>query len=539
MTDAGVAGEPPVSSVRALMRPARVASDASLFIVAASSVALVGVVLRLAQLGNRALSFDEGYTVASAQRSFFEMLAVFRFEANGMLYAIVLWPLLRISESEAMVRAPAVVAGILTIPAVYWTGRMLVGRRAALLGMAVAAVSPALVGWSSYGRSYAFATLFATVSFGCVARATDRTSRPGSWRALYVLATLAMAYSSALALVLLPVHALAVWLRERGARGLRVWLGPILGLAFGLVPLVVMLYVASTYHDPLAWLWKPDRDLIRIVVGEVAAGPTFSGGERPGFAAAIGAVVIAILVATIILPRARLRMPDRGLQVVVGWALLPPIVLLLASEVRPVLWGRYLGIVVPALALLVGVALARLPKLVLLVYGAGLIALMVAASATPREPSVDFRTLGSWVETHRQADEPLVLYPVEQLAPLSYYARTLRVDGVMPVEEWGDTPVPQLVLGYRREIDWGDSPLGPPTASDLARLSARTGSFSIVAYPNLADDIPVAWARTRGCEVEFSNFDGLVTLSVRACRKAQSLTGQGSGRRDAGHTGPA
>jgi hypothetical protein len=113
--------------------------------------------------------------------------------------------------------------------------------------------------------------------------------------------------------------------------------------------------------------------------------------------------------------------------------------------------------------------------------------------------------------------EPLVLFPIEQLPAAAYYARSLRVDGVLPVEEWNDTPLPAELAGYRRDYDWGDSPVGPPTASDLVRLSSRTGSVLVLTYPNLAGGIPLDWALARSCDVEWARFDGLTALSVDAC----------------------
>ena len=47
---------------------------------------------------------------------------------------------------------------------------------------------------------------------------------------------------------------------------------------------------------------------------------------------------------------------------ILGWALFPPLLLFVVSQVRPMLWGRYLAIIVPALALLVAVLVVRMPK---------------------------------------------------------------------------------------------------------------------------------------------------------------------------------
>ncbi|MDQ3671446.1 MAG: glycosyltransferase family 39 protein [Actinomycetota bacterium] len=506
-------------------RPPRVAGfvdsavDRTGLLLAVAGAVLIGAALRVARLGERVLSFDEAYTVATAQRPFVDMLATFRFEANGTLYAVLLWPLLRISESEAMVRTPALIAGLATIPAVFWAARELVGHRAALVAAALTALSPALIGWSVYGRGYAFAILFAVLSFGCIARALDaEVDRPGKWRALFVLATLAMAYSSAVAAVtLLPVHAIALATRA-GKTGLRAWARAAVALVAGILPLAILLHVESTYRDPLAWLWKPDLALVRRVGGELVAGPAFFGDAGAGLAAAILAAAFAVVLVGLVLSRNRATIGGWALGTVLGWAFFPPLLLFVVSQARPMLWGRYLGIVVPALAVLVAVLIVRAPKVVAVACGAALASVLLIASLLTPAPHNDFREAAVWLEAHRRPAEPIVVYPIEQLPAYAYYARTLRVNGDMPVEEWNDTRLPEGVVGYRRDYDWGDAPIGPPTDAELARLASGTGSLLLLTYPNLTGGIDFTSADRRGCDVELAQFDGLSAVSYSACR---------------------
>lgn len=507
-----VAGSP-----LALITARRAAFDTWAFLGATLTLVVAGVALRLMRLDERVLSFDEGYTFATAHRSFLDMLAAFRFEANGTLYAILLWPLLRISESEAVVRVPALIAGVATIPAVYWTGRELLGKRAALLGAAIVAVSPVLIAWSVYGRGYPLAILLCTLSFGCLARALAGEGRTGLWRTLYVVSTLAMAYSSVLSLVVLPIHAIALWTRAGEASTRRAWGGASLALAIGLLPLGFLLYVESTYRDPLQWLWEPDSALIRLVAGELAAGSAYFGDRGSGLAGAIALMLVAIVLAGTLTPHARAVMSNSGARVILAWAIFPPLFLLAVSEVRPLFWSRYLGIVVPAVALLAAVILAHLPRKVALLLGAVLASVLLVASVRTSPPDRDYRDVASWLELARDRGEPIVLYPIEQLPPLAYYARELRVRGEIPVEEWNDTPLPPGVAGFRRDVDWGDSPIGPPSAGDLTRLSSRTGSVLLLTYPNLVNGIPLAAAQAQGCTVERTLFAGLVAFSLREC----------------------
>lgn len=486
-------------------------------IVTAAGIVTTGVVLRLYRLGERVLSFDESYTVATAQRSFLDMFGSFRFEANGTLYAIFLWPLLRISESEAVVRAPALVAGLATILAVFWVARDLVGHRAALVASALVAVSPAMIGWSVYARGYAFAILFAVLSFGCLARALDgEERRPARWRGLFLLATLAMAYSSAVAAVtLLPVYAVTVAARA-GKTGLRPWASAAFALVMGLLPLAILLHVESTYRDPLAWLWKPDLALVRRVGGELAAGPAFFGDAGAGITIAIAAAAAAIAVTGLVLARYRPARLGWEMRLLVAWALFPPLSLFLVSQIRPMFWGRYLGIIVPALALILAALIVRMPRVLAPVFAGTLLTFLLVASLMAPEPQRDFSVVARWLEAERRSSEPVVVYPIEQLPTLAYFAPSLRIDGDMPVAEWNDTRLPNGIVGYRRDYDWGEIPVGPPTAADLTRLASESGSFRVVTYHNLAAGIPLGWARALGCQITW--FDHSRGLSVRGCR---------------------
>ena len=91
----------------------------------------LALVLRLWGLTHKSLDGgDEPFSLALAQRPLGEMFELFGFEANGTIYSILLWPLVRITRHEWMLRLPALVAGVLAVAAIWWAGRELVGPRA-------------------------------------------------------------------------------------------------------------------------------------------------------------------------------------------------------------------------------------------------------------------------------------------------------------------------------------------------------------------------------------------------------------------------
>src|SRR5437763_9806579 len=159
---------------------------------AVTAVTLAGFALRIYHLGFHSLNGgDEPFSLALAQRSFGHMFNLFGFEANGTLYSVVLWPLIRIfNQSEALIRSPAMLAGALTVPAIWWAGRELVDSRAGIGAALLMAVNPMAVFHSQLARPFAFVMLFSVLSFATLARAVEEDGAAGGrrWWVLYVLA---------------------------------------------------------------------------------------------------------------------------------------------------------------------------------------------------------------------------------------------------------------------------------------------------------------------------------------------------------------
>ena len=76
-------------------------------------------------------------------------------EITPPLSFLLTWLTTRLGESPELVRLPALVAGIAAIPLVYLLGVLTVGRRAALLGATLTALSPFMIFYSAEARATA------------------------------------------------------------------------------------------------------------------------------------------------------------------------------------------------------------------------------------------------------------------------------------------------------------------------------------------------------------------------------------------------
>jgi len=113
------------------------------------------------------------------------------------------------------VRAPSLVAGILTISVVYCLARLLVGRLGAVLTSAVVILSPVIVWYSREGRMYAVTWLFVMLSFLLLVQAVR--SRHAAWLVPYGLAVALSLYSDISAVMaIVPQAAIIGWFLLRG-----------------------------------------------------------------------------------------------------------------------------------------------------------------------------------------------------------------------------------------------------------------------------------------------------------------------------------
>jgi mannosyltransferase len=444
---------------------------------------LVGVafLLRFVPLGYQSVWEDEAYTLALAQRSFGGMLHLFRFEANGLLYSLIVWPLVRIDQSTFVLRAPALAAGVAAVPALWWAGRGLVGRRGALFAAWLLAASPMAVYYSQEARAYSFVVLFSILGWGCL----DRALREGGrrWWLLYAITLAGAMYANGLAPLML-VPAQAVLVIAYGRKGLRAWALALAGAAALAAPITLLLVVESGHRNPLYWLGSPGIGQVLAAVRELVVGG--GSGVRITTITRVAAVLFVVLAAWVVLAGVRRGPSSPGLKAVCAWALVPLPLAVVLSYLHPILLARYEIEALPGAMLALGGLLARMRGRLRVVafLGLGAVSLVAVARQSTVTIKADFRSATTWMAERRQPGDPVLVDPLLRLPGLGYYDRSLRAaDGRLVVAEWGDAPLPVGVVGLEDPGGITDAPPGPPTARFVAGLLRRTGRLFIVSAP--------------------------------------------------------
>ncbi len=359
-----------------------------------------GIVLLLAdgyRLGRLTLWRDEAATVDGASRPLLRIIATAGHidAVNSTYYAFMHAWIAVAGISETALRLPSVLAMAVTAVSTAAIGRRLAragqlpaptltGVMAGLLFVA----APEVSWYAQEARAYGLVTMCAGIATYLLLRALA----DGRWRWWlgYGAAILATGLFNLLALPLLAAHGVTVWIaqaRQRPGRGpaapvaapspVSRWL-IMAGAAVALLSPLAMTGLGQG-NEELGWVTRPS-------LHSVSSLAVWFAGSRP-LALLMGALVITGVTATMV---TRPRAPLDTVTVAVPWLVLPPAMLLVVSQIRPLFDPRYVVYCLPALALLGAAGLAWITRFVMRIPGrkaagavgwlpAALIAVLLAA----------------------------------------------------------------------------------------------------------------------------------------------------------------
>jgi 4-amino-4-deoxy-L-arabinose transferase-like glycosyltransferase len=125
-------------------------------IAAVGAATLVGLAIRLYRLAAEPLSSQEIYTWDfSHQTVSFIFGPLSRIETNPPFYYLLMNLVMRIGESELLLRLPSVIAGTMAIPLVYILGRLGGASKSGVIGAGLLSLSAIAIFYSREARTYA------------------------------------------------------------------------------------------------------------------------------------------------------------------------------------------------------------------------------------------------------------------------------------------------------------------------------------------------------------------------------------------------
>ena len=301
------------------------------------------------------------------------------------------WLTSQIDLVPELIRLPALLAGIATIPLVYLVGCRTVGRSAALLAAALAAVSPFMIFYSAEARGYGLLMAFILLSTLSLLLAIDEGRR--RWWFAYGLFVLLAAYTHYTSIfVLAGQFAWALWAHPNVRKRLLLATA---GAAVLYIPWLPSLKgdLDSPTTDILGTLLPFTPSAVRGYLGQWLVGSNFTDvNTLPGN---FGLVLLAsgLLLGAVGLwiardrIRARLGAYDGRILLIVGLAVITPLAEALASLVSTNIFSaRNLAASWPYVALSVGAFIAagerrlRIAAAALLVGGLAIGAVKLTAA---------------------------------------------------------------------------------------------------------------------------------------------------------------
>lgn len=379
----------------------------------------------LVRLGTDGLWRDELFSAYIATRSLGHAWSILLTrEINMGLYYLLLWAWTSVSDSEFWIRAFSLLAAAASVPVTAAIARRLFGPRVAVVSALLMSVSPFLLFYGRFARSYALTVLLVSLSGLCLLRALDRPELRRRWVA-YVLASVVMVLSTPLTLLVVAAHAVALLAKRPASPRLPALIAVYAVIAVLVAPVMAVLLLRQGVMSD----WIPPLSLGRLL----GAASDLSGAPLlvPVYGLGALAWLIAIGRRSDVGSRDRLAVPF-----LTAWLVLPVTVLVAVSVVKPLIVGRYFAPVFPAMVLVLAWALCRIPGRRL---APGVLVAVLALSAgcevnrvflTP-EPE-DLRGAAQDVDRHARPGDVILYGPNHLREGVGWYLDRAAAGQVVP-----------------------------------------------------------------------------------------------------------
>lgn len=444
--------------------------------IAVSVLTVAAVAVRLFCLSCKPFWFDEAFSVEVARVTWPNFLHLLWWrEANMSLYYLLLRIWLHLGQNPFLIRSLSALIAAATIPALYWLGSLLYGRRVGLIGAALLTFSAYHVRYAQEARSYELFALLATMSCGFLIAFLEQPTN--FRRRAYVLTSVLAVYAHFYALLLIAAHWLALrWMtasrttHENADAPKESWWCNALELSkrwkvIGCAVAPVVIFVAKTGAGPIKWIHRPGiSDLWRFASDITNGWPVVYFGLS---------LLVLIPFGKRLFQRSHSWEQWRA-QFLLVWLLFPIVLTVLLSFARPVFLPRYMIFCIPPLLVLTAAGMESVrPVWVTGVLGAAVI--LLSAWSVPFVYSHDFDNerdgsiaASDFVFAHAVPDDAIVFHIAETRIPYEF-VRSSRLMQNTASPQSDTTFGPEIVFPYHGPgLDYRDF-TGKPT-TDLLRV---------------------------------------------------------------------
>jgi hypothetical protein len=356
---------------------------------------------------------DEGLSVGIGSHPLFDIPGLLVQDGSPPLYYMLLhvwmgW----FGTSEVATQSLSLIIGVLCVPAAFWAGDVLMGRRVAWAAAAIAAVDPFLTLHSYEARMYALLTLLGILA--STAFVLAYVQRRPRWRPVFGVLLALMLYTHNWSLFFGAACFVALaWLWRGAEAGERRALVRDGAIGFGITALLyapwLPTFVSQARHTGAPWSTRPMFDELIFGTG------TTIGGRGPSVALALSAGIALSAMA------AHRRVRDlRTLQTLLILFAGTALVAFAASQLSPAWASRYLAVVLGPLLLFAAAILLNAGRL-----GLWALAIVVAICALPqpvhRIQTSDEKAVAKKVRPAMQAGDLVIVTHPERVPIMRHY----------------------------------------------------------------------------------------------------------------------
>ena len=327
-------------------------------------ILLFGALLRLLNITQESLWYDECLTGLAMKLPFMDMVKDRIAGGHSPLYFMILYPFTRIfGNNELMLRLPSAVASIASLYFFYLIAKKLFNDDSAIaISLAFFALSALNIYFSHEARMYSMCVLFVIISFYFLIRALDEDD---AWLWVnYAAATVFAVYLSAITIPVFIAQAVYVLVKRRNLAGF-----------FLSASAAMLLYVPmALFYAKMKTLgfieWLPPVTVRTFI--EFINGFSFKPVPLPNYPELFNAFMeyAGLLLALPLLIFAAVssfkkRSKDReAALILLIWLLVPILLEYLYTVLKQPMLGpkRYVIVLSPAFYLLLGLGIKRLPK---------------------------------------------------------------------------------------------------------------------------------------------------------------------------------
>lgn len=411
---------------------------------------IVGAALRLHLLSTKSLWIDECSSVSFATmpwRPFLRLL--WDYQGNMALYYFLLRAWIHLGDSEFAVRSLSVVLAVLTIPAIYFLGARLFDRATGLTAAALLSIHSFHIHWSQEARGYSLLTLLLVLAAYFLISALESEKNTGYWIAFAVTAALSF-YAHIFAALVLAAYALSIAFPKpfRVEAKTVAWVAILFEHLSAPMALFVLVHRGGSQ---ISWLPKPSRveisEFLRLLTGQ--------GG-------ALLLVAYLLLCGTAFLHPAggsRSAKEKWATRLLLMWLVLPPLLTLAATPIKPLFYARYMVMCVPALVLLAARGLAYLYDLPGARRWAGVAVFVLTVTLSGwgahryfvnfAAENTDWRSALAYIFEHQQAGDGVVIYTSHSFCYAYYADRAVGEHSVAVIPQVLYPPNPRRPVSHQ------------------------------------------------------------------------------------------